>query len=211
MIATTTEFMTIVSGLPRSGTSMMMRMLDAGGMPVLIDHIRAADDDNPKGYYEFEAVKRTKEDPTWLEDSAGKAVKMVYRLLYDLPKDRSYRVLFMTRRLEEVLASQRTMLERNGRAGDPVSDRQMENLFRHELKSFYDWVPRQSHIELISVDYNRILQDPLDELTRVHEFLGNQLDVAERVSIVDSALYRNRAKPGGESNIGSACSASSQA
>jgi hypothetical protein len=193
MIATTAEFLTIVSGLPRSGTSMMMRMLDMGGMPVMIDHIRVADDDNPKGYYEFEAVKRTKDDASWLEGSRGKAVKMVYRLLYDLPQDRSYRVLFMRRKLEEVLASQRTMLKRKGDASDGVTDEQMETLFRRELQAFFDWVPKQPHIEMITVDYNRVQADPLAELGRVQEFLGGALDVAAMAAVVDSALYRNRA------------------
>jgi hypothetical protein len=163
-----------------------------GGMPVLIDHIRTADHDNPNGYYEFEAVKRTKQDSTWLEGSHGKAVKMVYRLLYDLPADRSYRVLFMRRKLEEVLASQRTMLERKSARGDAASDGQMETLFRRELQSFYDWVPKQNHIELIDVDYNQILCDPLTELERVYEFLGGAVDLAAMASVVDSKLYRNR-------------------
>jgi hypothetical protein len=191
-ITATDTFLTIVSGLPRSGTSMMMRMLEMGGMPVLIDHIRRADHDNPNGYYEFEAVKRTKQDSSWLKESAGKAVKMVYRLVYDLPADRSYRVLFMRRKLEEVLASQRTMLERKAGPGDAASDQQMETLFRRELQSFYDWVPRQRHIELIDVDYNRILTDPLTELNRVQEFLGGAVDLAAMASVVDSKLYRNR-------------------
>jgi hypothetical protein len=191
-IAATDTFLTIVSGLPRSGTSMMMRMLEMGGVPVMIDHIRTADHDNPNGYYEFEAVKRTKQDSSWLKGSAGKAVKMVYRLLYDLPADRSYRVLFMRRKLEEVLASQRTMLERKADPGDAANDRQMEMLFRRELQSFYDWVPRQRHIELIDVDYNRILTDPLTELNRVQEFLGGAVDLAAMASVVDSKLYRNR-------------------
>jgi hypothetical protein len=167
-------------------------MLEMGGMPVLIDHIRRADHDNPNGYYEFEAVKRTKQDSSWLKGGAGKAVKMVYRLLYDLPADRSYRVLFMRRKLEEVLASQRTMLERKADPGDAANDRQMETLFRRELQSFYDWVPLQRHIELIDVDYNRILSDPLTELNRVQEFLGGAVDSAAMASVVDSKLYRNR-------------------
>jgi len=191
-ITATDTFLTIVSGLPRSGTSMMMRMLEMGGMPVLIDHVRTADHDNPNGYYEFEAVKRTKLDSSWLEGSAGKAVKMVYRLLYDLPTDRSYRVLFMRRKLEEMLASHRTMLERNAAPADTASDRQMESLFRRELQSFYEWVPRQDHIELTNVDYNQILSDPVAELTRVQEFLGGAVDLAAMVSVVDSKLYRNR-------------------
>jgi hypothetical protein len=191
-VTATDTFLTIVSGLPRSGTSMMMRMLEMGGMPVLIDHIRTADHDNPNGYYEFEAVKRTKQDSSWLDESPGKAVKMVYRLLYDLPADRSYRVLFMRRKLEEVLASQRTMLNRKAAPGDSVSDEQMETLFRRELDAFYNWVPNQPHIELIDVDYNRILSDPITELARVHEFLGGAVDLAGMASVVDAKLYRNR-------------------
>jgi hypothetical protein len=187
-----TDFLTIVSGLPRSGTSMMMRMLEAGGMPVLIDDIREPDDDNPRGYYEYEAVKRTKQDPSWLEGCEGKAVKMVYRLLYDLPTDRQYRVLFMRRRLAEVLASQRTMLQRKGAPADAAMDAQMEALFRRELSAFEEWVVQQSHIKLIDVDYNRIQSDPSAEIGRVHEFLGGGLDMSEMVAVVDASLYRNR-------------------
>lgn len=190
----TGQFLTIVSGLPRSGTSMMMRMLEAGGMPVLIDHIRTADDDNPQGYYEFEAVKRTKQDSSWLEGSDGKAVKMVYRLLYDLPANRNYRVLFMRRKLEEVLASQRTMLQRKGVTSDATGDQQMEALFRREIQAFYDWVPQQHHISMIDVDYNRVQEDPVSELTRVRDFLGTELELATMTNVVDTTLYRNRAK-----------------
>ena len=103
----------IVSGLPRSGTSMMMRMLEAGGIPPLIDNLRRPNEDNPGGYYEFEPVKRTKQDPSWLTTAGGKVVKMVYRLLYDLPTGYEYRVIMMRRTLEEVLASQEAMLKRD--------------------------------------------------------------------------------------------------
>lgn len=192
MRVVTAEFLTIVSGLPRSGTSMMMRMLETGGMHVLTDQIRTPDDDNPNGYYEFEAVKQTKEDPSWLDGSEGKAVKMVYRLLYDLPTDRSYRVLFMKRKLEEVLASQKVMLTRQGAADGSISDDHMAALFRAELDRFRKWVARQSQIAMIDVDYNRMLQDPRHELTRVNEFLGGELDVDAMTCVVDARLYRNR-------------------
>ncbi len=191
MTATATGFLTIVSGLPRSGTSMMMRMLDGSGMPLLIDHIRQADEDNPNGYFEFEAVKKTKVDASWLEESEGKAVKMVYRLLYDLPTNRSYRVLFMRRKLEEVLASQRVMLERKAMSAD-TSDEQMKELFASELDGFYKWVAGQHHINLIDVDYNRLQADPLAELQRVNKFLGGDLDVEAMASVIDNSLYRNR-------------------
>src|SRR5262245_41311102 len=107
-------YVTVVSGLPRSGTSLMMQMLAAGGMAVLTDELRGPDPDNPRGYYEFEPVKRTRHDPSWLVGAPGKAVKLVHLLLYDLPAEYSYRVIFMKRRLSEVLASQRAMLDRQG-------------------------------------------------------------------------------------------------
>jgi hypothetical protein len=192
----TAEFLTIVSGLPRSGTSMMMRMLEQGGLPVLTDDVRAPDDDNPNGYYEFEAVKQTKEDPSWLDGSEGKAVKMVYRLLYDLPADRSYRVLFMRRNLEEILASQKVMLQRHGLA-DGVKEAQMAALFRAEIDAFYKWVARQPHIELTDVDYNRMVQQPRLEIGRINQFLSGALDEGAMAGVVDESLYRNRsaAKP----------------
>ncbi len=170
---------------------MMMRMLEQGGLAVLADHIRTADDDNPNGYYEFEAVKQTREDAAWLEGSEGKAVKMVYRLLYDLPADRSYRVLFMRRNLDEVLASQKVMLQRHGVA-DGVGEEQMAALFRSEIKSFYDWVAKQRHIALIDVDYNRVVESPQTEIARVNEFLGGVLDEHAMGAVVDESLYRNR-------------------
>ena len=170
---------------------MMMRMLELGGLPVLTDRLRAADDDNPNGYYEYEAVKQTAEDSSWLEGSEGNAVKMVYRLLYDLPADHQYRVLFMRRNLDEVLASQQVMLSRHGVA-DEVSHAQMMKLFRAEIDAFYKWVEGQSHIELIDVDYNLMLSDSREELAKVNEFLGGSLDVDNMLSGVDESLYRNR-------------------
>src|ERR1700730_18485992 len=89
----------IVSGLPRSGTSLMMQMLDRGGVEVVTDNLRTADTDNPKGYYEFEQVKTIKRDTTWLPATRGKAFKMVSQLLYHLPPVETYRVIFMERGL----------------------------------------------------------------------------------------------------------------
>jgi len=191
MSTATSEYLTIVSGLPRSGTSMMMRMLELAGLPVLTDEQRGADDDNPNGYYEFEAVKQTADDPSWLNGSEGSAVKMVYRLLYDLPTDRQYRVLFMRRNLDEVLASQQVMLNRHG-VKDEVSHAQMMKLFRAEIDAFYKWVEKQSHIDLIDVDYNRMLSDSRQELAKVNDFLGGSLDLDIMLQGVDASLYRNR-------------------
>lgn len=170
---------------------MMMRMLEQGGLGVMTDEIRTADDDNPNGYYEFEAVKKTSEDASWLEGANGKAVKMVYRLLYDLPADRTYKVLFMRRELDEILASQQVMLNRHN-AGDAVSQDQMAKLFRSEIERFYDWVAKQQHIELIDVNYNQMLANPQAEIARVNDFLGGDLNAAAMQGVVDASLYRNR-------------------
>ncbi len=192
MTDTNREYLTIVSGLPRSGTSMAMRMIDQGGIPALIDEVRKADDDNPKGYYEFEPVKQTKKDASWLESAAGKVVKMVYRLLYDLPSTHQYRVVFMKRRLEEVIASQNVMLERRGKAGGSLSDEQLLATFRKEIEKVEQWLAEQPNFETLYVMYNDVLEDAGPTATAINEFLGGNLDTATMRAVVDQSLYRQR-------------------
>jgi hypothetical protein len=191
MSASQRSYLTIVSGLPRSGTSLMMKMLEAGGMPVVIDDVRTADVDNPRGYYEYEPVKQTKSDPSWIEPALGKAVKMVYLLLLDLPADRDYRVLFMRRTIDEILASQTSMLRRLGKSS-PMDDETMAALFRDQLRKFDDWVRNRSHIRLIDVDYNALIADPRPSAIAVDAFLDGGLDIDAMTRIVDPSLYRNR-------------------
>lgn len=186
------KFLTIVSGLPRSGTSMMMRMLEAGGMEVVVDNLRTADEDNPAGYYEFEPVKKTKQDTSWIDEARGKAVKMVYRLLYDLPAGYSYRVIFMRRKIEEVLASQKKMLERNGKVDPAVSDDEMEKLFRSQLQKFEQWVATQPQFQMLEVSYNEMLSNPDPAVEKINSFLGGQLNADAMIEVVDPNLYRNR-------------------
>jgi len=172
---------------------MMMRMLEAGGIPVITDGIREADDDNPGGYYEFEAVKQTDGEHDWLKSASGKSVKMIYRLLYSLPGDYQYRVLFMRRKIDEVLASQKKMLERNGKGGEsPVSDEQMAAMFRGQLQKFEKWVAEQPNFQLIDVDYNAMLADPREQVAKINEFLGGGLDTQAMTQVVNPDLYRNR-------------------
>jgi len=186
------SFVSIVSGLPRSGTSMMMRMLDLGGMPVVIDDIRTADDDNPRGYYEFEPVKQTKEDSSWVKDAVGKGVKMVYSLLYDLPAEFEYRVLFMRRSLDEVLASQQVMLDRQGMGDGGANDDKMRELFVSQLTDFEKWIAGQPNFRMIEVNYNQMLEDPQLQVPKINDFLGGQLDTDAMLGVVDPSLYRNR-------------------
>jgi hypothetical protein len=171
---------------------MMMRMLEAGGLPVVVDNIRAPDEDNPAGYYEFEPVKQTSKDNSWLESSVGKAVKMVYRLLYDLPAGYHYRVLFMRRKLEEVLASQQKMLSRQGKAEASVSDEQMAQLFRGQLEKFEAWIATKPAFTMMEVSYNDLLIVPDPVVKEINDFLGGGLDTRAMAQVVDPTLYRNR-------------------
>jgi hypothetical protein len=186
------DVITIVSGLPRSGTSMMMRMLDAGGMPVVTDEIRKADEDNPRGYYEFERVKRIKEDSGWLPEVQGKVVKMISALLPHLPRTHTYKVIFMRRRMEEILASQREMLRRRGAPADPSDDGKMSALYARHVQQVEEWMTREPNLEFMYVDYNRMVAHPAEEISRVATFLGNGLDTAAMRVVVDRSLYRQQ-------------------
>ena len=185
-------FITIVTGLPRSGTSVMMQAIEAGGIPALTDNIRTADEDNPKGYYEYEPVKKTREDPSWLKKARGKVVKMVYRLLYDLPRTYEYRVVFMQRSLEEILASQKIMLEHRNEKGAKVSEEEMARLFKTELKKIEQWIAGRKCLSILSVDYKQMIESPRKQCKRVNKFLGGVLDTDAMIAVVDPSLYRNR-------------------
>ena len=186
------NMITIVSGLPRSGTSLMMMMLEAGGMPVLTDHIRTADADNPKGYYEFERVKAIKHDQVWLKEAGGKTVKMISALLKHLPQDYAYRIIFMRREMEEILASQRQMLIRRGESTDTVSDERIAELSTDHLQRVATWIDDQPNIDVLYVSYNEILKDPLTQARCVAEFVDIDLNVEKMSQVVDSSLYRQR-------------------
>ena len=143
--------------------------------------------------YEFEAVKQTDGEHDWLKTASGKSVKMIYRLLYSLPGDYQYRVLFMRRKIDEVLASQKKMLDRNGKGGEsPVSDEQMAAMFRGQLQKFEKWVAEQPNFQLIDVDYNAMLADPREQVAKINAFLGGGLDTQAMTQVVNPDLYRNR-------------------
>jgi len=185
----------IVSGLPRSGTSMAMKMLEATGLPIVSDGIRTADEDNPKGYYELERVKdlANENDFTWLEDAKGKAVKIISYLLKELPPDYNYKVLFMRRDLSEVLASQQKMLQRRDETSDTQDERMVE-LYENDLWKANYLLEHQPQFELLGVHYRQVLDQPLQAAREINEFLGGQLDVDKMAAVVDPDLYRNRAE-----------------
>ncbi len=185
-------FVTIVSGLPRSGTSMMMQALEAGGVEAVTDKIRTADEDNLRGYYEFEPVKKTKDDASWVAGAVGKVVKMVYMLLHDLPDGFEYRVVFMQREISETLASQKKMLERSRRKGAALTDEQMAGAFRKQLAKFDGWVTGKSCFKILRVNYRDMIDEPMATSEKISEFLGGGLDVEAMARVVDPGLYRNR-------------------
>jgi hypothetical protein len=182
------DCVTIVSGLPRSGTSLMMQMLRAGGLPLLSDNRRAADENNPRGYFEFEPVKRLRLDQTWLVGAQGRAVKIIHLLVRELPTDGRfhYRLLLMKRPLAEILASQRVMLER---AGEPSADHAvLTKIYQSQLLQLEQWLARQPAFSYRLVDYHRLLTNALNVAEEVNTFLGGGLNVAAMAGAVDPTL-----------------------
>jgi hypothetical protein len=183
----------IVSGLPRSGTSMAMKMLDAGGLELVVDNIRTADEDNPKGYYEDERVKdlAEMEDKQWLREARGKVIKVVSSLLNHLPKDNTYRVVFMRRNLHEVLASQTKMLDRRDEQSH-TEDQDLLQMYESHLEKVEFQLRFRSNFDVVYVNYADVVAEPAGEARRIADFVGGGLDVDRMVGAVDGSLYRNR-------------------
>ncbi|HSL29454.1 MAG TPA: sulfotransferase [Anaerolineales bacterium] len=182
----------VVSGLPRSGTSMMMRMLAEGGLPVITDEIRRPDEDNPNGYFELEVVRQLREgDSAWLKGANGKGVKVISSLLEYLPPDQRYKVIFMERDARETLASQKKMLDHRGEA-PRISDEEMEQQFHHHLAAIKPWLVRQPNMEVLYVKYNALISEPARFCEQIADFLELPLDQQRMLSVPDAQLYRNR-------------------
>jgi hypothetical protein len=185
----------IVSGLPRSGTSMMMAMLEAGGVPIMTDAEREADIDNPKGYFEYERVKDLEKetDKSYVKEGRGKALKVISFLIKDLPDDNDYRVIFMRRNLEEVLTSQGKMIDRLGSQDSSADDEAMKEAYRNDIVRTRLLCKKNPHMELIEIHYREAVEDPASSARKVNEFLGGGLDEAAMTAAVDGSLYRNKA------------------
>ena len=183
---------TIVSGLPRSGTSMMMKVLEAGGMEIVTDNLRVADEDNPKGYYELEQVKALKDgDTSWIQGAPGKVVKVISSLLEYLPSAYKYKIIFMRREIAEILASQKQMLIRRGEPSDG-NDQEMAEMFQEHLKRVRVWLANQPNMEVLYVDYNTLMGAPDPEIKAVAEFLGLNENLEAMLAVPDKKLYRQK-------------------
>jgi len=185
---------TIVSGLPRSGTSLMMQMLVAGGMTVLSDGERKADTDNPKGYLEWERIKQLPKEPSLIAEAEGKVVKVISQLLLSIPDGYDYRIIFMQRPMPEVLKSQEEMLKRRGAHEAGGDSSAMGELFQRHLIEVNRWLAGRPNAKVMRVHYHRVLREPQVVAEEVAAFLSLPLDVKAMVGQVDENLYRNRMK-----------------
>jgi hypothetical protein len=183
----------VVSGLPRSGTSMAMKMLEAGGVPVLTDGLRAADASNPNGYYEFERVKELDKggEAPWLSEARGKAVKIISFLLTYLPESFDYQVIFMQRDLGEILASQQKMLTARGEEAGAGDERTRE-VYEQHLAQVGRFLARRKCFTTLTVNYADVLADPRGQAERINALIGGRLEVAKMAAVAEPALYRNR-------------------
>ena len=167
---------TIVSGLPRSGTSLMMQMLVAGGMTALSDGERRADTDNPRGYLEWERIKQLPNDPGCIAEGEGKVVKVISRLLLALPAGHEYRIVFMQRPLPEVLASQDEMLRRRGTYKEGANPAAISAAFEKHLREVYAWMDSKPFVKALRVPYHEVLGKPKEVSHQLAQFLGNRAE-----------------------------------
>ena len=183
----------VVSGLPRSGTSMMMKMLAVGGLDIVSDNIRIANEDNPNGYFEFEPVKQLMEGNfRWLADANGKGIKIISSLLEYLPSEYQYKIIFMERNLQEVLASQQKMLK-NRQEESLVENTKIRAQFEKHLYDLKYWLARQSNMEALYISYNKMLAASQVDCVRIADFIGISLNVEKMLAVPSKKLYRNRA------------------
>ena len=192
-MSNTDQTVYVVSGLPRSGTSMMMQMLVAGGLQVISDNFRTADDDNLQGYFEFERIKQLKDgDSAWVEQACGKVLKVISALLEHLPDQYHYKIIFMERDLLEVLASQRKMLERRGKPANADDDAMFVNLYTKHLMKVKYWLSEKRNIDVVYISYNDLLRNPKKYAEDIARFIDVPLNAQEMARVPEERFYRQR-------------------
>jgi hypothetical protein len=173
----------------------MMQMIVAGGMDALTDGLRTADENNPRGYFEWEPAKSLKQNPEAIAGAEGKVVKIISALLPLLPSSHRYRVVFMRRPLEEVVASQNKMLQRLGREVPSPPKATVIGAFEKHLKELQTWLSRQTNLAVLDVDHKALLDRPQEEASRISAFLGGGLDSNLMAAQVERSLHRERLGP----------------
>jgi predicted AlkP superfamily phosphohydrolase/phosphomutase/tetratricopeptide (TPR) repeat protein len=180
---------TVVSGLPRSGTSLMMQILKAGGVELFTDDIRQPDENNPRGYFEFEKVKSLSKDNSWISDAKGKAIKVIAQLLYYLPKNYNFKIIFMQRNMEEIMISQQKML---GKKDNLTYSPAIAEVFKKELLRVKTWADNLPQVDILHLNYSDLINDPETNIDKIIEFLPNDLDKGKMIAAIDKDLYRNK-------------------
>ena len=183
---------TVVSGLPRSGTSMIMQMLDAGGKEILTDNVRTSDNNNPKGYLEFEKVKSIARDNSWMNEASEKVVKIVAPLLPHLPDGYNYKIIFMQRDMDEVLRSQQVMLGQNRAVRQEAYPVMLAEAFKKQMEKADAWIARTPGAEVLKLNYTDVIANPLEAAESIASFLDEELDTEKMAAAVDEKLYRNK-------------------
>ena len=184
---------TVVSGLPRSGTSLMMQMLAAAGLQVLSDGERQADADNPRGYYEWERIKLLPQQPNCIQEAEGKVVKIISQLLFALPSGHDYRIMFMQRPLAEVVASQSEMIRRRGTTGAALAPAALIAGLQAHLNQVNGWLRDKTNLSVYRVEHHQVLHDRMQVSESIQKFLECPLDVLAMSRQIDESLYRQRA------------------
>lgn len=183
---------TIVSGMPRSGTSMMMQMLQAGGLDILTDNIRSKDENNPKGYLEYQKVKSLASDNSWIHEGQNKVIKVIAQLLQHLPASYQYKVIFMERDMEEIIKSQQIMLGKKSEVDKKIYPTVLADTFRKQLGKTRSWIKTHPQFEVMYVYYTDVINNPTEVAENLSVFLDADLNVSKMAEAVDSSLYRNR-------------------
>ncbi len=185
----------VVSGLPRSGTSLMMQMLHSGGLEPLTDEIRKADNDNPKGYYEFERVKNLPDgDTLWIDDAKGKVVKIISTLLIYLPKKYDYKIIFMRREIPEIIASQAKMIINRGTQDADDDEELTKKMFVEHVAGVEKWIDSNANVDCLMVPFSDLFVKPMEHIDQIIKFTGVDLNKKAMQRQIDPKLYRNREK-----------------
>lgn len=186
----TRNWITVISGVPRSGTSLVMQMLAAGGYPLLCDDARPPDVHNPRGYLEYAPVKALRRDTSWLPEARGRAVKVIHALASVLPEGFDYRLVLVRRDLHEVVASQEAMLPRP--LEDGLGAERLVEIFSAQLAELDAWLAGQPHFRVLRLDYAALLTEPRAAAAELAAFLEGELDTEAMAAAVDPALYRQK-------------------
>jgi hypothetical protein len=184
---------TIVSGLPRSGTSLAMQLLQAAGIEPYTDGIRSADVHNQKGYFESAKVLTLLSDKSWVSQATGKSLKVISTLLKYLPAEFQYRVVFMERSMDEIVLSQQRMLEGLGKKGAGIAPDRLAAIYAKELETVWAWMDKQENIEALRISYNALLERPLSVMPELIQFIGSRATPEELARVLDHNLYRSKA------------------